>query len=279
MHEGPGTRGDFLHTKLGATGLPVFRLGLSGTHRPGVAALRAGIDAGINYLFWFTWDSHMTQALREVLPHRREQIVVATGATNLLGTRVLEKALGHLLRKLRTDYIDIFHCFWVPRGRFDPRTRDILMRFKSEGRIRHFAISTHARQYAGSLVARGELDVLMMRYNAAHRGAEEDIFPYLAAHNPQGGQPYRPGLVSYTATCWKKLLVRPGGWPEDGAVPRAGDCYRFVLSNPHVHVCLSAPSDRQQLEENLREVAKGPLDGEELAFMRRFGDAVRGRSR
>ena len=38
---------------------------------------------------------------------------------------------------------------------------------------------------------RNELDVYMIRYNAAHRGAEHDIFPHLAAYNP--------GVVSYTA--------------------------------------------------------------------------------
>ena len=41
------------------------------------------------------------------------------------------------------------------------------------------------------LAAEGALDTFMIRYNAAHRGAEQDIFPFLAAHDP--------GIISYTA--------------------------------------------------------------------------------
>ncbi len=106
----------------------------------------------------------------------------------------------------------------------------------------------------------------MVRYNAAHRGAETDIVPYLAAHDP--------GVVSYTATRWTYLLRRTKGWPKDRAVPTAGQCYRFVLSNPNVDVCLTAPRSEKQLLENLEAVRQGPLPEDEMGFMRAFGDAV-----
>jgi aryl-alcohol dehydrogenase-like predicted oxidoreductase len=83
--------------------------------------------------------------------------------------------------------------------------------------------------------------------------------------------------VSYTATRWRQLLRRPRRWTEGDRVPTAGECYRFVLSNPHVDVCLCAPSSARHLEDNLREVARGPLGEDDLAFLRRFGDAVHGR--
>jgi aryl-alcohol dehydrogenase-like predicted oxidoreductase len=51
-------------------------------------------------------------------------------------------------------------------------------------------------------------------------------------------------------------------------------CYRFVLSNPNVHVCLTAPRNVRQLEANLAAVRKGPLAEDEMQFMRDFGDAV-----
>ena len=109
----------------------------------------------------------------------------------------------------------------------------------------------------------------MMRYNAAHRGAEEDIFPYLPASDP--------GVVSYTATRWGKLLRAPRGWK--GRVPTAGECYRFVLGHPHVHVCLTAPRSKAELSENLAAVAAGPLAPEEMDFLGRSGDEVRKQQR
>jgi len=59
--------------------------------------------------------------------------------------------------------------------------------------------------------------------------------------------------------------------------PSAGDCYRFVLADPHVDVVITAPSSIRQMQENLREVNKGSMSDEELAWMRRIGDAVYGR--
>jgi len=127
-------------------------------------------------------------------------------------------------------------------------------------------LSTHNRKFAGKLAAEGAVDVLMVRYNAAHRGAEQEIFPFLKEHSP--------GVVSYTATRWSYLLRRPRGWPKDGRIPDAGMCYRFVLSNPNVHICMTAPSNAKQLVENLHALRQGPLCQEEMEFMRRFGDAV-----
>jgi hypothetical protein len=42
-------------------------------------------------------------------------------------------------------------------------------------------------------------DVFHLRYNAAHRGAETEIFPYMKGENCSG-------LVSFAATHWRKLL-------------------------------------------------------------------------
>lgn len=256
---------DTLHTTLGRTGQRVFRLGLSGSYWPGEAALRTGIEAGMNYLFWYYWDRQMTRVLREVFPTRREKLVLATGVSNL-GNWAIRHGIESCLRRLRTDYLDVFHIFWVGDGKLKPGTLELLQRFKEQGRIRHIAISTHARRYAGELVQQGLLDVVMLRYNAAHRGADQDIFPYLPAS--------QPGVVSYTATRWGKLLQRPRRWPGNGRIPTAGDCYRFTLSNPNVHVCLTAPRNVRQLEENLAAVARGPLPPEDMAFMSDFGDAV-----
>jgi len=69
----------------------------------------------------------------------------------------------------------------------------------------------------------------MIRYNAAHPGAERDIFPHLAKRNPN--------VVAYTATRWRRLLSAPRGWT--GPVMTAGDCYRFCLSSAHVDVVLT----------------------------------------
>jgi aryl-alcohol dehydrogenase-like predicted oxidoreductase len=127
-------------------------------------------------------------------------------------------------------------------------------------------VSIHDRERAGKLAAASPLDLLMIRYNAAHPGAEKDIFPHLAAR--------QPNIVAYTATSWRKLLKRPSGW--SGNVASAGDCYRFCLSSPHVDVVLTGPASTQQLDDNLAAVDRGPMTPDEDAWIRDFGRVVHG---
>jgi aryl-alcohol dehydrogenase-like predicted oxidoreductase len=260
--------GDFLHSTLGRTGWPVFRLGLSASYRPGLDAIHEAIDRGVNFLFAYGFDGQMLGTLRQVFRTRRHELIVATGGYNwILWRSNLRRVLEKRLRQLDTDHLDVFMFLGVMKPEhFPDRVQEEMVRLREEGKVRAIGISTHDRRLAGDLAARGALDVLMIRYNAAHRGAETDVFPHLAAHDP--------GLVSYTATRWTQLLRRTKGWPAGGPIPTAGQAYRFVLSNPHVDLALTAPTSAKQLEENLAEVAKGPLPEEEMAFMRDYGDAV-----
>lgn len=258
----------FHRTTLGSTGLEVHRLGLAASYRPGKKTIHKAIDEGINYFFAYGFDTQMTRTLRDLLRAERERFVLATGPYNLLwGHTDLRRTLEKRLRQFRTDYIDVFLFLGVMKPKhFPEKVREELHRLGEAGRIKFVGMSCHDRKFAGELAAEGALDVFMVRYNAAHPGAEQDIFPHLATHDP--------GVVSYTATRWRYLLRRPRGWPKDGRVPTAGLCYRFVLSNPHVHVCMTAPTNIEQLEENLAAVRQGPLDEEEMRFMREFGQAV-----
>jgi aryl-alcohol dehydrogenase-like predicted oxidoreductase len=179
----------------------------------------------------------------------------------------MRRSLEKRLRQLGTDYIDAFLFLGVTKPKhFTSHVREELCRFREEGKVKGIGLSTHHRKFAGELAAQGAVDVLMIRYNAAHRGAEKDIFPFLKNHNP--------GVVSYTATRWGFLMRRPKGWPKNERIPTAGMSYRFVLSNPDVDVCLTAPSNIKQLEDNIAAFRNGPLSEEDMEFMRKFGDAV-----
>ena len=54
------------------------------------------------------------------------------------------------------------------------------------------------------------------------------------------------------------------------------ECYRFVLSNPAVDVCLSGPRSEREMEEGLRALADGPLGPDDMERARRIGDHVHG---
>jgi aryl-alcohol dehydrogenase-like predicted oxidoreductase len=224
--------------------------------RPGKEAIHAALDAGLNYFFCFGIDTHMIKALRDLSPSDRQRLIIVSGGGRfLLWHQNLRKALEHRLRQLHTDYLDGFLFLYVTDGKWFPeKVREELHRLKEDGKVRFVGMSTHDRRFAGEMAAQGALDLIMMRYNAAHRGAEQDIFPHLAAHNP--------GIVNFTSTSWRQLLRRSRRWPKDRPIPTPGQCYRFALSNPHVHVCMNAPSNIRQLQENIMALEQGPLSEE-----------------
>jgi aryl-alcohol dehydrogenase-like predicted oxidoreductase len=256
----------FLTRHVPRLGKAVHRLGLSASFGLDEAACREALEA-CQYVFWNPTARVLTRPLQQAVRRDRERYVIATGATFGFFPGALRRAAERSLRLLGTDYLDVFQLYWLSRmSAFTGAVQEELARLREEGKVRAVGVSIHDRPRAGRLAEDSILDLLMIRYNAAHPGAERDVFPHLARR--------RPAVVAYTATSWRKLLRRPRGW--DGPVMTAGDCYRFVLSNDAVDVVLCGPRNARELREDLAALEKGPLSAEELAWMRAFGEAVHG---
>jgi len=257
---------DFLYKNVPTLGRRVFRLGLANNFGIEGKDLEWALEQGVNYVFWTPNMRRVTQSLKTALKRDRESIVLASGPTTGYFGGGVRRACDRLLKKLDTEYLDIFQLFWLGRtSALTPSTIDALVSLRESGKARAIGVSIHDRKRAGKLAMDSPLDLLMIRYNAAHPGAEDDIFPHLAKRNP--------AIVAYTATRWRGLLKSPKGW--EGPVMTASDCYRFCLSIPHVDQVLTGPKNRRQLQENLRDLReKGPLSEEETRWIRDFGNVV-----
>ncbi len=244
----------------------MFRLGLAANYGIDEAGVRAALDRGMNYIY-FTSRGPLARPLRDALRRDRDKLVVAAGPLVGYFGGSVRRGAERKLKKLGVDYLDIFQLMWLGVGSaWTESTMKELRHLKESGKVRALGVSIHDRVRAGKLADDSPLDLLMIRYNAAHPGAERDIFPHLARRQPH--------VVAYTATSWRKMLQRPKGW--EGKLATAGDCYRFCLSSPHVDVCLTGPASTQQLDENLAAIERGPLTDEETAWMRDLGTHVHG---
>jgi aryl-alcohol dehydrogenase-like predicted oxidoreductase len=258
---------DFLYRDVPALGRRVHRLGLAANYGIDEASIRAAMDRGLNYLFYTFRSGKLLDPLRDALRKDREKYVVATLPTLGFFGGSVRRGAEAALKKLGTDYLDVFQLGWLGvTSAWTDSTIKELRHLKESGKVRALGVSIHDRERAGRLAEDSPLDLLMIRYNAAHPGAERDIFPHLEKR--------KPAVVAYTATSWRKLLKAPSGWK--GKVPTAGDCYRFCLSSPHVDLVVSGPASGAQLDENLAALAKGPLSDEEMSWMREFGKAAHG---
>jgi aryl-alcohol dehydrogenase-like predicted oxidoreductase len=250
---------------LGRTGLMVGPMGMAASYGVPAAAVERAFEQGVNYLYWGSFRrGPFGQALRNLKPQRDRMVLVLQSYSRVAA--LMRPSVEVALRKLNFEYADVLLLgLWnhkPPR-----RIIDAGRRLRERGLIRHIAISTHHRPLVSELAADPDFGIVHVRYNAVHKGAEREVFPLLAS----GANPV--GLVAFTATSWKQLLESKR-MPAGERVPTASDCYRFVLSNSAVDVCMSGPANQEQAAEALRAIELGPMNEEELAWMRRVGDHI-----
>jgi len=257
---------------FGRTGQMVSRLGLaSGYGVPSKAIEKAFHEYRINYLYISPVLNlgSMVQAVRNLAPSHREELLIVLARPMMRGAR-LERYVESWLTKLQLDCVDLL--FQDVRKGLKQRVTDRLQRLRKSGKVRLFGISSHDRPFLGKIgsgAVQMPVDFFHARYNAVHTGAEQDIFPLLPQDN-------RPGIVIFTATCWRKLL-KSRRLPAGEQPLTAAECYRFVLSQPDVNVCITAPSTEARMVENFEALEAGPLDDEEMARVRRIGAHIYGK--
>ena len=254
--------------KLGKTGLKVGRLGLGAAYGAPAKSFEAAFEAGCNYFYWGALrNKKMIEAIRNIATRGKRDDLILVIQNFRRSPKGLEKSLVRGLDKAGLDYADVLLLGWHKKPP-KPKVLDAAERLQKQGLFRYLGLSSHTRPLFSELAKDPRYDLFHIRYNAANRGAEEDLFPHLPEE--------RPGNVIFQATR-RMSLAKSNKIPADEKQPTAGDCYRFVLSNPYVDVVITGPSNAQQLEENLTEVAKGPMTEDELEWMRRIGDYVYGR--
>jgi len=261
----------FKPRSLGNTDLEVSAAGVGGGYVLRARDVIWAFDHGINYFFWAPWVPtyrSMERGLKKLLPGHRDKMVIASATYSWLQPGSLERTVSKHLRRLGIERIDVFHLGWVMRAS-QQRAVEELISLKEKGLIRTLAFSAHKREMILQMSRKWAFDVLMVRYNAAHPGAEEDIFAKLPTSE-------RPGIVAFNALKHGDMMKRPREWPKDRPVPTARQAYRFVLSHPCVDLCLAGPRRRTHMDDLVKVMEEGPLSAEEMDFMKAFGRARHG---
>ena len=230
---------------------------------------RAFYEFGINTFYWSSPRSRkMGAGLINLAASHRDEIVIILQSYDRFGWTI-DRSVRKGLKALETEYADIVLLGWHNRH---PPKRLVHEAFelKEKGMVRHVGMSGHKRRLFGEITRQKDspIDVFMVRYNAAHRGAEEEIFPFL----PDEG---RQGIMTYTATRWGKLL-NPRKMPPGERPMTAAECYRFALTNLDVDLCMAAPRNEEEMITGLTAVREGPLSEDEMARAIRIGNHVHG---
>jgi predicted aldo/keto reductase-like oxidoreductase len=275
---GPADKPSFLQGVLpsarGGAARTVCRLGLATRGDGGLspADVLHAVDRGVDFLNWCGSPDALCETVAGLGP-RREQVVVCVQFEARTAAEAKDE-LTRILDQLRTDYVDVLTFYYVEAAEEWEQIRgpagalEYCAEARREGRVRLLGLTSHQRPLAAGIAQAGGLDLLMLRYNAAHRGAEQEVFPTTQA--------LAMPVVVYTCLRWGALLR---GTPDDppGFVPqRPPAWYHFVLQHPAVTVALMAPASRAELDEDLAVLeARGPLSAEEYEALAAHGRRVR----
>ncbi len=251
-------------------GAPASCLGVAAYPDQDPRCVRRALRSGINFFFFYSPGHKLfVEELKPIVRQRRDEIILASGS----GSRTsggLRAARRKILAAVGTDLIDVFFTEYIhPDDNADAifgrgGVLDELQQWKADGSVRFVGASAHDRKLARQLAEDSRVDILMHRFNMAHRKAAREVFP--AASDT------RTPVIAFTATRWGTLLKPHPQWSDQP--PTATDCYRFCLAQPAVHLVLTAPKSIEELDENVKVLKVPQMSDELCGHWERFGDII-----
>ncbi len=225
--------------KLSAIGFGCWAMGGSWGEtedKESIAAARRALDLGIN--FFDTADiygfGHSEKVLAEALGSRRKDVIIATkvglawdehGCMFLSSTRHhIMSAVEASLRRLKTDYIDLYQVHWPDYHTYFEVTMRAMDDLVTSGKVRYVGVSNFTVKQMKECMKIRPIISLQPPYNLLMRDIEKDLLPF-CLKNGIGVVAYGPlayGLLTgkfakdtkFPKNDWRsgELFPDPGGW-------------------------------------------------------------------
>jgi len=256
------------HRPLGRTGVSVsqFCLGTmmfgswgNPDHDESIRIIHAALDAGINFID--TADVYGAGESEEIvgkaLAGRRDDVVLATKFHNPMGEdlnqrgnsrRWIMRAVEDSLRRLGTDWIDVYQVHRPDPSTDVEETLSALTDLVRQGKVRYIGSSTFpASQIVEAQVAARDRNLERFvteqpPYSILVRGVEADVLPTCARHGI-AVMCYSPLAGGWLSGRWRKDT----GQQESSRAGRLPE--RFDLSNPYNQRKLDAVEELAQLAD------------------------------
>ena len=286
---------------LGRTGLnvSVIGFGAGGPSRVGqrdnvnteaesVAVVQQALDAGINFID--TAEAYRTEDIigKAIAGRDRASLVISTKKStgkNPITPQELRQGLDDSLKRLQTDYIDVYHLHGVAPENYD-HCRDelvpVLQDLRQQGKIRFLGItepwnSDVKHEMLEKALEDDVWDVMMVGFNVLNQTARQQVLEpamrqdigilimfaiRLALSREEKLREVVRELVEQGQLDPAEIDVDdPLGFVlrEGGAVSIPDAAYRFCRDEPGVHVVLSGTGNPAHLQANLEAFERPPL--------------------
>jgi len=261
------------------------------TEAESVDIVRQALDAGINFID--TSERYGTEEIvgKAIKGIDRGSVVLSTkkGTRERITPNDVRKSLEESLKRLGTDYVDIYHLHGVILPDYDYLVSEIaptLQKMRQQGKIRFIGITERFSPDPQHLMLQRALqddiwDVMMVGFNMLNQSARDRIFAktidkdigvlIMFAVRLALSRPER--LNQVIAELIDRKQVDPSDIDdndplgflihEGGAVSLPDAAYRFCRYEPGTHVTLSGTGNPNHLKANIESFYRPPLPHED----------------
>ena len=297
---------------LGRTGLRASAMGIGagGPSRLGqrdnirsesesVDLVRQGLDAGVNFID--TAEGYRTEEIvgAAIAGRDRDQIIISTkkslGRENI-SCAALRAGLQESLRRLGTDYVDIYHLHGLRLEQYDYYFQEILpalQDLKQQGLIRFIGVTEHWNGDLEHKMLQRALkddvwDVIMVGFNLLNQNARETVLKKArkkdigvlimfalrrALSRPDKLRATLKALIESGEVGPGEIDIEdPLGFllADGSAVSIPDAAYRFCRAEAGAHVILSGTGNPRHLAANLETFVRPPLPPEHIQRLKRI---------
>lgn len=303
------------YRKMGNSGIDISVIG-QGTWEMGndffgevdekiaIDAIRASVDAGVNMVDTaaaYGMDGASERVVAKAIKGLRDKVVLATklGVLRIdgeyvrcLNTNIMRREIEDSLRRLETDYIDLYFIHWPDFNNSIDDALELMVKFKEEGKIRAIGVSNFDAALVQKAIDIADISVVQPPMSMLNRvSVENGIIPVCKENGVgvitygslgggiltgkmqkpvTGGKELRSGFYSfYEEPMWskcQKLLDVLRGIAGDKGTTVAQVSINWVLSQPGVTCSLMGATTPEMAYENA-SAADWELTADELAYI------------
>ncbi|MAS37708.1 MAG: aldo/keto reductase [Anaerolineaceae bacterium] len=170
-----------------------------------IAAIQASLDAGITLVDTAPayGMGRSEEIVGKAIKGRRDQVILSSKCGlvwhtqngnhffdqdgkpvhRYLGEESVRYEVEQSLKRLNTDYLDVYFTHWQDPTTPIEETMTALMKLKEAGKIRAIGVSNINVEQLEAYEQVGKLDVAQEQYSMIDRDLEADVLPYTQAHN------------------------------------------------------------------------------------------------
>ena len=249
-----------------------------------IKAIQASVDAGVTLID--TAPAYglgrAEELVGKAIEGRRDQVVIATKCGMVwdtdkgnyfvdehdkkihryLGAESVRSELETSLKRLRTDYVDLYITHWQDPTTPISETMGALLDLKKEGKIRSIGISNVNADEMKQYLAAGQLDCIQECYNMLDRQLEDELIPLCVENNV--------AILSYSSMALGLLSGKIG--PDLDPIARAHNVepgqivIAWTIAQKGITFSLCGARNATQAIENAR-AGEVTLSTDELAII------------